>query len=101
MTARTFTAIHVEHLRPETLEDVAALVAAQGEDPARFLATARSPAVSARVEHARTLVNDDGVRETPSLVIQGRYKTSPSLAGGHAAMMTVADRLIARVRSRG
>ncbi|WP_035845314.1 thiol:disulfide interchange protein DsbA/DsbL [Kitasatospora azatica] len=71
----------------------------QGVDRRQFTAAYESEQVRREVEQAP----DDLVRyettELPSLVVQGRYQTSPTAAGGVEAIPGVLDQLLAQVRS--
>jgi len=98
MTPLMFAAMNVEHQRLDTPESVAALVTKMGGDAARFLATAKSFGVGASVARARTLLEQYDVDSTPTIVVQGSFKTSPAQAGGRQEALAVTDYLIGRFR---
>ena len=72
-----------------------------GVDAKQFLATSKSFAVDARMRKEQKLVQIYGIRGTPSLVLNGKYR----IAGNEAvpsfdAMLDVVDYLIARETAR-
>jgi thiol:disulfide interchange protein DsbA len=64
-----------------------------GVDAAVFDATFNSNAIDTRVEEAKALAREYGITATPSLVIGGRYVTTPTLAGAPARMFAVVEEL--------
>jgi thiol:disulfide interchange protein DsbA len=68
-----------------------------GVDAATFDATFESNDVDARMRRAAALSREYGVRVTPTIVVAGRYSTSPGLAG--SAMLAVVDQLVAESRA--
>ncbi|MEO5882888.1 MAG: thiol:disulfide interchange protein DsbA/DsbL [Caldimonas sp.] len=100
MQAKVFAAVHVERQRLDKPEDIAALVAKNGGDGARFLATFKSFSVATAVTRAKKLQADYRIESVPALTINGRYLTSPSQAGGGPQSLAVADALIDKVRRK-
>jgi thiol:disulfide interchange protein DsbA len=74
---------------------LAKLFAQFGVDVAAFDEAFNSSAVDAQVERAAALAREYGITSTPSLVIGGRYRTSPGLAGSAERALAVAERLAA------
>jgi protein dithiol oxidoreductase (disulfide-forming) len=101
MQAKVFAAVHVEKLRLDKPEDIAALVAKNGGDPAKFLAAFKSFSVATSVARAKKMQADYKIEAVPGLTIQGRFLTSPSQAGGAPQSLAVADALIDMVRRKG
>ena len=98
---KIFAAVHVEHLRLATPGEIAALVAKNGGDAAKFLDVFRSFSVDRSVKQARQMTSDFGVDTgpgVPTLAVQGRWLTSPAQAGGARQALAVADWLIERAR---
>jgi thiol:disulfide interchange protein DsbA len=98
MQAKVFAAVHVDKLRLDKPEDIAALVAKNGGDAAKFLSAFKSFSVATSVNRAKKLQADYKIESVPAMTIQGRFLTSPSQAGGAAESLAVADALIARSR---
>ena len=101
MQPKIFNAVHVDKQRLDKPEDVAALVAKNGGDAAKFLAAFKSFSVATSVARARKIQADYKVEAVPTLTIQGRYYTSPSQAGGGPQSLAVADALIDMARKKG
>lgn len=78
---KAFDAIHVEHLRLGTDEEVFAWAAKAGIDRARFVEAWNSFGVQAKQRRANTLMGAYRVDSWPLVAIDGRYITAPSIAG--------------------
>jgi protein dithiol oxidoreductase (disulfide-forming) len=95
---KIFRAIHVDHLRLETGENMAEFVGKNGVDATRFLAAFKSFSVATSVTRAKKMTADYKVDSVPTLIVQGRYVTSPSIAGGSERALAVVDGLAQRLR---
>ncbi len=73
-------------------------LSSNGVDSARFKQALDSHEVTIRVEEARKMLDTYKVKGVPSMVVDGRYLTSASLAGGVKEMMDVLEFLVARAR---
>ena len=100
MQPKVFAAVHVERQRLDKPEDIAALVAKNGGDSAKFLAAFKSFSVATAVTRAKKLQADYKIEAVPALTIQGRYLTSPSQPNGAPQSLAVADALIDKVRRK-
>ena len=69
-----------------------------GVDGARFKQAYESYEVTQKVNEARKMLDTYNVKGVPSLVVDGHYVTSASLAGGVPQMMQVLEYLVARAR---
>lgn len=98
MQRKIFAAVHVEHQRLDSPADVAALVAKNGGDSAKFLEAMKSFGVANGVTRAKKMTADYKIDAVPSIAVQGRYVTSPSQAGDPMRALQVADFLIQRAR---
>ena len=63
------------------------------------MAAFKSFSVSTSVGRAKKLMADYKVDSVPTLVVQGRWTTSPSIAGSSERALAVVDQLIQRARS--
>ena len=79
--ARVFKAMHEQHLRLSSDEQVFDWVAQNGIDRARFTDVYRSFGIDARLRRAAAMMDAYGVDRWPLVVIDGRWVTSPSHAG--------------------
>lgn len=101
---KLFDAIHKEHKRLMREEDVTAVVVSAGVDKAKYESTYKSFGVDSKMKRMNNLIGQYKVEFAPTLVIDGRYMTSPSQAGrpnqseeqSQAAAIAVADYLVAK-----
>jgi thiol:disulfide interchange protein DsbA len=93
-----FNAMHQQNLRFQREGEVLDFVKANGVDSAKFGEAMRSFGVATKVQQAKQLVDAYKVDGVPGLGIHGRWFTSPSLAGGPARALAVADHLIGQAR---
>jgi thiol:disulfide interchange protein DsbA len=99
MQLKIFRAIHIERKHLEKGEDIAAFVGANGGDAAKFLAAFKSFSVNTSVARAKKMTADYKVDSVPTLVVHGRWMTSPSQAGSQERAFAVVDQLVQRARS--
>jgi thiol:disulfide interchange protein DsbA len=91
-------AMHKENKRLMTENDIADWVAAQGVDRNAFLASYRSFAVVSKARAAKQMADTYRIDGVPTIVMQGRYVTSPSIAGTKAKSIAVMDHLEDKIR---
>lgn len=94
-----FNAIHVEGQDLSSDKALAAWVKKHGIDEKKFLAAYNSFAVQSKVNRAKQLTGLYGITGVPSLIINGKYRTSSAMAGGHAEVLKTASELIEKVRN--
>jgi len=99
MQPKVFAAIHVERNYLEKPADIAALMAKNGVDGAKFTSVFNSFSVASSVTRAKKLTTQYRVESVPTLTVQGRYTTSPAQAGGLEQATAAADFLIQRARA--
>ena len=100
MQRKVFTAIHVERNYLEKPADIAALMAKNGVDATKFTSVFNSFSVASSVTRAKKLAGAYKLDGVPSVAVQGRYATSPGLAGGPEQAMVVTDYLVQRARTK-
>jgi thiol:disulfide interchange protein DsbA len=81
---KVFDAMHQQHLRLSSDEQVFDWVAQMGIDRAKFIDTYRSFGIQARLRRAAAMMDSYGVDRWPLVVVDGRFITSPSHAGAGA-----------------
>ncbi|MDM7322175.1 MAG: thiol:disulfide interchange protein DsbA/DsbL [Gammaproteobacteria bacterium] len=91
-----FDAVHKERRPLNTPEQIADFVASHGVDRESFLKAFNGFAVDAEVRKAQQLARQYGITGVPAMVVQGKYRTSGSLAGSNAKMVEVVDALITK-----
>ena len=91
-------AMHKENKRLMTENEIADWAASQGIDRNAFLATYRSFAVVSKARAARQMADAYRIDGVPTIVMQGRYVTSPSIAGTKAKAISVMEHLEQKIR---
>ena len=94
-------AMHRENKRLLNENEIADWVAAQGVDRNAFLAAYRSFAVLSKARAANQLGNAYRIDGVPTVAVQGKYITSPSIAGSRAKAVNIMDFLVNTVRKDG
>jgi len=103
---KVFDAMHVQHLRLASDEEVFDWVAKNGIDRAKFLETWRSFGMPAKLRRADAMMDSYAVDRWPMIVVDGRWVTSPSQALAEApeaqrqqAALQVMDGLVAKAKA--
>lgn len=104
--AGIFNAFHVQRIEAQDEAAITALVAKLGVDTAKFKAAFSSFGVQTKLTQGTKLAELAGVDTVPALVVAGRWRTGPGLAGtpgqNEAAQgqqaLAVADFLIKQAR---
>jgi len=91
-------AMHKENKRLLNENEIADWVASQGIDRNTFLATYRSFAVISKARAAKQMAEAYRIDGVPTIVMQGKYVTSPSIAGTKAKAIVVMDFLVEKIR---
>ena len=91
-----FDALHREERRLNDEDSIAAFVTQHGLDAKQFHQAFNSFGVRLKLERAKKLNVAFGVHSVPTLIVDGKYVTSPTMAGGGEATMQVIDFLIAK-----
>jgi protein dithiol oxidoreductase (disulfide-forming) len=79
-----------------SLDEIAAMYAANGVKTEDFLAAANSFAVNAKIKRVTQLLPRFGIDSTPTLIVAGKYRISGTMAGTYDNMITVLDTLVAQ-----
>ena len=101
MHRKTFYAIHKDRLPLDKPADIAAFMAKNGIDGAKFLENFDSFTVQTKARQANQLAAAYKIDGVPTLGVQGRFTTAPSLpamGGSHERALAVVDFLIQRSR---
>ena len=79
------------------MEELAAFYSQFGLDKDKFLSTSRSFAVDSKLRRDQQLVQNYGIRGTPALVLNGKYRiTGNAAVASYDTMFDVVDYLIAQ-----
>ena len=98
LNEKVMYAMHKENKRLLTESEIADWVASQGVDRNTFLASYRSFAVVSKARAAKQLAEAYRIDGVPTIVMQGKYVTSPSIAGSKAKAIAVMDSLEEKIR---
>lgn len=101
---KIFRAIHVERNRLNTDQALLDFVVKNGVDKANYLNAFNSFGVQAKLKRAQQVAAQYKLDSVPALVVDGRYTTSPAVAGhgltsaddAHKALFAVLDSLVAK-----
>lgn len=98
LNEKVMYAMHKENKRLLTEPEIADWVASQGIDRNTFLATYRSFAVISKARAAKQMAEAYRIDGVPTIVMQGKYVTSPSIAGTKSKAILVMDYLEEKIR---
>lgn len=90
---KVFVAIHGEHQKMSTPDDIANWAARQGLDRAKFLEFFNAFSVSGKLKRAAQMAEAYKLDGVPALGVAGRYFTSPSTAGTGERALAVVNQL--------
>lgn len=93
-----FDAIHVKKRPLRDRKRIAAFAGELGIDEKKMLETMKSFAVNTRMRQAMKMATESRVNSVPSVVVNGKYLTSVSMAGGHEQVIQVINELIDKER---
>jgi len=93
-----FDAIHAQRRKMNTEDQVVAWFADQGFDAKKFRAELKSFAVQTKVNRAKLLTRRYNIDGVPSLIVEGKFRTGPSMAGTYARTMPTVDALVEKAR---
>lgn len=94
-----FNAIHKDKKRLTSPKAIAKFAGTLGIEEEKFLKTMNSFAVDAKIRRAMDLARAAGINSVPSVVINGKYKTSGSLAGSNDRVIEVINELAEKEHS--
>ena len=95
-----FDAIHQDGNRLNQRRALRDFFEQHGVEPEQFDSAWESFSVDAQLRRARQLGSEYGIQGTPSVVINGRYMTSPSMVGNYQDFFRLLDELLAREQAR-
>lgn len=91
-----FDAMHTKRLSLNSQASLADFFAEQGVDKDEFDKVFNSFAVNNKVSRARELTRRYGIDGTPAVVVNGKYRTSPSMTGSFETLIDVIGFLVER-----
>ena len=91
---KLFNAIHLQRKRLNSIDTLAAFVAQQGVNEKEFRDHYHSFPVDTLVRKSRQKEKKYGHQGVPAVIVNGKYRTSGSMAGSNARMIEVIDYLV-------
>ena len=88
-----FEALHKERKRLNTPEQIAKFAGSLGIDEQKFLGTMKSFAVETKMNRARQQAIAMKLTGVPAIVVNGKYKTGASQAGGYPQLFDLVNKL--------
>jgi thiol:disulfide interchange protein DsbA len=98
LNMKAFNGIHLEKKMLITGEEQAEYFKQFGVDPAKYLDLYNSFSVQSKVRAAQQTWQNYQIDGTPTIAVDGRWVTSPSMAGSNKGAMVVVDDLVDRAR---
>lgn len=96
-----FKAIHEQHQRLTTDAEIEEFFIAQGVSKEDFRKAYNSFAVVTKLNNAELMTRRYAIKGVPTLIVNGKYSTSGSLAGSNANILKVVDYLVTQERAAG
>lgn len=94
--ADLFRAIHLDKRRFDTEQSLMEFFAAHGVSEDQFRNTFHSFAVEGKVQRARQQTRRYGIDGTPSVIINGKYRTGPGMTRSYERLVEVMNFLVAQ-----
>ena len=95
LAGKVFKAVHEDHFNLNNAEACADWAVKQGLDRQKFLDAYNSFGVQTKLQRANIKAQAYAIEGVPSLIVDGRFRTSPGMAGGsNAGTFTIVDELI-------
>lgn len=95
---KVFNALHIDHKRLNTDADITAWLQSIGADSAKIGDAMKSFSAATKARQSKQLSEAYRIEGVPTLAVQGRWMTSPGMAGSHERALAVTDALIAQSR---
>lgn len=91
-----FRAIHQHRRKLDTEQAVQTFFAEQGVNAARFNKALNSRFVNSKIRRSQSLAQRYGIRGTPTIIINGRYRVDASMVNSAAQLVEVVAYLVAQ-----
>ena len=95
---KVFAEIHINSNRLDTKEKLANFIREEGYDADKFLNILDSFGTEIRVKKASRLANQYQIKSVPTLIINGKYKTSGSYVSSYEELYDVVQLLVDKER---
>jgi len=95
----TFNAVHVEKRRLTSKKAFSDFYSRLGVDTDQFEKMFDSFAVNMKLRQGESKLRGYGVTGVPAMVVNGKYRVTGQMAGGHSQMLEVVDYLVKKERA--
>ena len=89
-----FNAIHIDKKPMRKPKDIVKLVESLGLDGKKFQKAMKSFNVDAKLRQSMKLAINAGINSVPTMLINGKYRTSESIAGSYENLIKVLSDLV-------
>ena len=89
-----FEAIHVQGRRLGDMKSISRFLGQHGIDTGSFEKAYRSSSVSKNIQHSRQLARDSGASSVPTIVVNGKYRSTAGDAGGYDQLLQLINHLV-------
>ncbi|THF64042.1 thiol:disulfide interchange protein DsbA/DsbL [Pseudothauera nasutitermitis] len=96
---KVFAAVQQQRVPLHTEAGVRSWIAGKVADEKRFMDTYKSFGVQSMLQRGDQRARAFKIQGVPTLVVDGKYLTSSSMAGGHEGAIRMLDQLVARARA--
>jgi len=96
---KVFKAFHEQHLRLDTYANTVAFAAAIGMDRVKLSEALNAFSVATKIKVASQQASAYEIEGVPTLVVNGKYATSPETAKGEMQALNVVESLIQKARA--
>ncbi|SOZ34355.1 thiol:disulfide interchange protein DsbA/DsbL [Cupriavidus neocaledonicus] len=100
MHNKVFSAIHVDRKRLTDPNEIADFMAKNGVDRKAFLDAYNSFTVTTNSQRANKIADAYKIDGVPTVVVQGKYVTSPSIAGNKQGAVQTMDYLVEQIKAK-
>lgn len=97
---KIFVALHEDRIKINDLPKARELFQKSGISAMQFNNAFNSMAMSARMSHANLVNAGSQASSVPTLIINGKYRTSPYAAGGEGNLLKIVNMLIQKEREQ-
>ncbi len=96
MHSLIFEAIHVQGRRLRDVESVSRFLSQHDIDTDEFEEAYNSSYVEEKMRHSGQFVRDSHASSVPTVIVNGKYRSTASAAGGHDLLLQLTDELVQR-----
>ncbi|WP_207004382.1 thiol:disulfide interchange protein DsbA/DsbL [Trinickia mobilis] len=100
LTPAVFNEIHVKKNYLLTPEDQAKFLATKGVDPKKFMDAYNSFSTQSSMQRVKQLLEDYKIDGVPTIAVQGKYETGPSVTNSLPGTIQVLDYLVSQIRAK-